>query len=229
MNPSGVITFQEFESLARLEKSEYLRANFPAGAGSFARRSAVYWVGVNDADYLISPRLHGVKARCPAYTSWFSMLQRAICPKFHARSPSYIGVTVCREWLSFMAFRRWWITNHVGGYSLDKDLLGDSRQYGPRTCIFVPTWLNTFTNDCKSVRGDSPLGVDFYKPNMKYRARCEHPFGRHEHLGYFNTADAAHLAWKSRKLEIAEEIKPRIDEIDTRIYPRIVSIIEVAK
>ena len=50
-----------------------------------------------------------------------------------------------------------------------------------------------------------------------------------EHLGLFKTPEAAHLAWKARKLELALELKPKMDEIDLRIYPRIVEIINNAK
>lgn len=229
MNPSRVIAFQEFESLGSLEKSEYLRSNFHSTAASIARRPAAYGYAVNDGDYLVRPRLHGIKVRCPAYSAWAGMLVRVFSEKYHVIYPTYIGVTVCQEWLHFMEFRRWWVANQVDGYCLDKDLLCESREYGPSSCIFVPAWLNAFTSDSKAARGECPIGVDYHKKNQRYRARCRHPFGEHEYLGCFETPAAAHLAWKSRKLEIAKEIKPKIDEIDTRIYPRIVSIIEVAK
>lgn len=41
----------------------------------------------------------------------------------HKKWPSYIGVTVCDEWRSFMKFREWWLENHVDGWQIDKDLL----------------------------------------------------------------------------------------------------------
>ena len=50
-----------------------------------------------------------------------------------------------------------------------------------------------------------------------------------EHLGYFDTPEAAHAAWLKRKLELALELKPKMDEIDLRIYPRVIEIINNSK
>lgn len=35
-----------------------------------------------------------------------------------------------------------------------------------------------------------------------------------------------HTAWLNRKLEIALELKPEMDEIDLRIYPNVIGIIK---
>lgn len=157
------------------------------------------------------------------------MLGRSYDKKFHARMKTYVGVTVCDEWRSFMAFRAWWMENQTSGWALDKDLLGDSREYGPSSCVFVPQWLNNFTNLSYANRGESPIGVSWHISIGKYQAYCHHPFGGHESLGYYNCKHKAHLAWKARKLEIAFELKPEMDKIDLRIYPRVVEIIERAK
>lgn len=224
-----MLSLQEFNALSNIAKSEYLRVNFPVNSFSQTRRRSVFGFGVNNADYMSGPKIDGKKANCPAYVAWRDMIKRSYCPKWHARHPTYIGVSVCEEWHSFLAFRAWWIANQIDGWQLDKDLLGNSREYSPESCIFVPQWLNNFTIDSGAARGNCPIGADWHKSSGKYRARCSRPFGKNEHLGNFTSAEDAHAAWKSRKLEIAEELRPRMDEIDLRIYPRVVEIISRAK
>ncbi|MGL4756216.1 MAG: hypothetical protein ACRCXB_28015 [Aeromonadaceae bacterium] len=181
--------------------------------------------GVNDADYIVCPTVNGKQVMCQAYMAWMNMLNRCYSEKLHASRPTYVGVTVCEEWKSFMAFRAWWLGNQVDGWELDKDLIGDGTVYSPESCIYVPGWLNTFTTDSGASRGDCPIGVRFHKQSGKYQARCSHPFGRHESIGLFSDKLVAGQAWMNRKLEIAEELKPKMDEIDARIYQRVVEII----
>ena len=188
----------------------------------------VHGFGVNDADYAVKPRVNGKQVACPAYRTWANMIQRAYNPKEQEKYPTYIGVKVCEEWRHFMAFRSWWLANNVPGWHLDKDLIGNRKLYSPRTCIFVPDWLNNFTIDSGASRGEWPIGVSWHKLRGRFQANCRHPFGRQEHLGLFDCPEHAHLAWLVRKLEIAAEIKPQMDEIDIRIYPRVVDTIRNA-
>ena len=189
----------------------------------------VYGIGVNDADYVIGPIINGRRVRCPAYRLWGNVLQRCYSEKSHHRNPTYAGVKVCDEWLSFMAFRKWWVENHVDGWQLDKDLLSDNRIYSPEACIFVPSWINHFTVDCGAARGEWPIGVCFDRRRRKFESRCRHPFGKNEFLGYFSAPEAAHAAWLTRKLEIANELKHLMDDIDARIFPRVIEIISRSK
>lgn len=183
-------------------------------------------VGINDADYVVQYRVSGRRLKCPAHMAWANMLDRCYNAKFHSRHPSYIGVTVCDEWLSFMSFRKWWIDNHVDGWHLDKDLLTDGREYSPEACIYVPQWLNKFTLDRALMRGDWPIGVSFHRPTGKFRARCRNPMNpRGYYIGVFADANEAHRAWLKRKLELAKELKDKMDEIDERIYQRVIEII----
>ena len=63
-----------------------------------------------------------------------------------------------------------------------------------------------------------------------FQARCKNPItGAREHLGYFSNSETAHLAWRARKLGLALDLKPRMDEIDQRIYHRVVEIIMKAR
>ena len=179
-------------------------------------------IGVSDADYVVESIINGRRVKCPAYRSWMSMLKRCYSAKYHSRYPTYIGVEVCDEWLTFMAFRKWWVENHVDGWQLDKDLLSDNRIYSPEACIFVPSWLNSFTIDSGAARGELPIGVWFYRRRRKFKSRCRHPLGKNEYLGHFSSPDEAHAAWLARKLEIANELKHLMDDIDARIFPRVI-------
>jgi hypothetical protein len=46
-------------------------------------------------------------ASSPYYLKWRNMLKRCYDPKTQANSPSYIGVTVCKEWHKFSNFKIW--------------------------------------------------------------------------------------------------------------------------
>lgn len=183
--------------------------------------------GINDADYYVTSLLDGKRVLCKAYEAWSSMLKRCYSPKNIKVQPTYRGVIVCDEWRSFMSFRCWWIKNHVDGWSLDKDILSDSRVYSPDTCIYVPQWLNTFTIDCLSSRGAYPVGACKRKHLDRFMSSCRNPeTGNSEYLGDFSSAIDAHRAWINRKLEIAASLKGEMDCIDQRIYKRVVEIIK---
>lgn len=185
-------------------------------------------IGINDADYAVQSVVNGRRSVCPAYQTWYNMLRRAYSAKLHEKRPTYVGVKVAEEWNHFMSFRAWWLGHQVDGWALDKDLLTNSNTYSPDSCIFVPDWLNAFTIDSGASRGEWPIGVSWHKLRGRFQANCRHPFGRPEHLGLFDCPERAHLAWRKRKLEIAAEIKPQMDEIDIRIYPRVVDTIRNA-
>ena len=226
-----MITIQEWKAMSGKEQTLWLEANCKVNWIGRSN-SLVRGVGVNDSPYRIKPAIDGKQVSCPAYEAWRGMFKRAYSNKYHAKQPTYSGVTVCEDWHSFMSFRHWWLESQVDGWELDKDILYDDVVYSPETCIFVPSWLNLFTIDSGSSRGELPIGVDFHKQAGKYRAQCGHPLagGRGRlSLGLFTTPEAAHLAWRTRKLELALELKPKMDEIDQRIYQRVCEIISNAK
>ena len=186
--------------------------------------------GINDAGYVVGRLVSGKMVICSAYTAWSSMIARCYSKKFQIKNPTYIGVTVCEEWRSFMKFREWWLENHIDGWHLDKDILTDNRQYSPDNCLYVPAWLNSFTADSKAIRGEFPIGVDYHNGSGSFRSGCRNPIsGRREDITGFKTPEAAHLAWRARKLEYASQMKNEMDAIDARIYPRVVEIISRAR
>jgi hypothetical protein len=177
----------------------------------------VHGVGINDANYAVSPRgPDGKQVLCPYYDAWKGMLERAYCPKFHARYPTYTGVTVCKEWHSFMAFRAWMEAQDWLGKQLDKDIIAPGNKvYSPDTCAFVSPAINTLLLDCGAARGEWPIGVAWHKLARKFRAQIA-ATGRTKHLGLFTCPHEAHMAWRKAKLRLIREAAREQD--DPRIY-----------
>ena len=216
------------ENMTNIELSLHIEANYPI-SGRGGPRKPWYGVGVNDADYATQPMVNGVQLCEPAYRAWVSMLRRAYGKSTQKIRPTYVGVTVCKEWHSFSAFRAWWLANYRDGWHLDKDLLVvGNREYGPSACVYIPSLINTFTIDCGASRGEFPIGVCLRKTG-RYQSSCCNPItGKQHTIGYFTTPEAAHDAWLRYKLELADQLKPDMDAIDKRIYPNVVKIIKAA-
>lgn len=224
-----MITLQEWNEMSGKEQTLWLEEN--CKVNGFGRpRNPLFGVGINDSNYCTGPIIDGKQIRCPAYKSWRGIITRSYSAKEHARHPTYSGVAVCSRWHSFMNFRCWWIDHQVDGYQIDKDLLSNDGVYSPENCIFVPAWLNNFTIDRGAARGELPIGVSFNNVNGRFVAHCSNPStGKQENVGYFDKKESAHIAWRARKLELALELKPKMDEIDPRIYPRVCEIINNAR
>ena len=225
-----MITMQEWKAMNGKEQMIWLEENTELSGRYESRMGLVQGVGINDAPYCTKPVVDGKKVVCPAYMAWNNMLTRAYSTKYHAKHPTYSGVTVCDDWHLFMSFREWWLGNYADGFALDKDILSDDGVYSPETSIFVPAWLNLFTTDSGAARGDCQIGVYFERRRGRFVALCRNPMSKkQEYLGLFDTPEAAHLAWRTRKLELALELKPKMDSIDQRIYDRVVEIIMKAR
>lgn len=184
-----------------------------------------YGVGINDADYVTSKRNYlgagrepsGRKQRttvweCPYYRKWTGMLRRCYYKACQDKQPTYIGCSVCEEWLTFSNFRKWMITQDWQGNELDKDLLIQGNKiYSPTTCVFVDLKVNNFTKINMNYRGDLLLGVSIHSQVKKFAATCNNPFKkdgdtRTNYLGLYLSETSAHLAWKKRKHQYACEL-----------------------
>jgi hypothetical protein len=200
--------------------------SIPSSKQSASNRKTTHGVGINDAPFVTKLRINGKNSVHPALIAWQSMIKRAYSSKFHETDQSYIGVSVCEMWHKFSSFLPWWKDNHVEGWELDKDILSDARHYCPASCLYIPSWLNMFINDHRAARGEWPIGA-YKRPSGRFGAHCNNTVsGKCEWLGTYDCPEVAHLAWKARKLEIADELKVRMDEIDPRIHPRVRQIIE---
>lgn len=203
----------------------------PVNNRAKSKRGLVLGVGINDADYLTEIRVDGKRVVCPAYRAWKHILRRCYCEIFLMENKTYREVSVCDEWHIFSNFREWFDKNHVDGWQIDKDILTPSKVYGPSTCIYVPRWLNNFTEDHRGARGPYKIGVSWHAKAGAFLAACSNPLSnrRSGYIGLYDAEEEAHLAWLAKKKEIALILKPKMDEIDERIYPRVVQIIEELK
>ena len=192
----------------------------------------VYGVGVNDLGYRVrvyeelpkngGKRVRKTVFRCKYYTVWVDMLTRCYSEKYLERNQSYIGTSVCSEWLSATTFRKWMEQQDWHGKCLDKDIIvPGSKLYSPDTCAFVLQATNLFVIARDACRGGCPIGVHLYKRTGKYCAQCGNPFtGKREHLGHFSTPEEAHEAWRKRKHELAQLVA------DTESDPRVVEALK---
>lgn len=217
------LSLEQFGKLTSLKKHEYVKT-FQRGRAQ-KPSVLVYGHGIVDTKYPVRPLLEGGRIIDPAYQCWSGMLERVFSEKFHSKNRTYIGVGLCDSWFSLREFTRWWEVNQIDGWHLDKDLLGVSRTYSPDSCLFVPAWLNNLTASHRSGRGDCPIGVSKFRDSFQAKVCVD---GATVWLGCFGTELEAHQAWKSRKLEIALSKKQSMDDIDDRIYTRVVEIIEGA-
>jgi hypothetical protein len=168
----------------------------------------VYGAGLNDANYTLRTTIGGKIVRCPFYVAWQNMLKRCYSKKTQEKRPTYIGCSVCEDWLVFSNFKTWMERQSWQGKELDKDIIKSGNKiYSAEFCVFVNSVTNSFLLDCRASRGDWPLGVYWQKKAGKYRTRCCNPFTKkQEHLGYFDCPNLAHETWKKRKHELALQL-----------------------
>ena len=123
----------------------------------------VHGVGISDVSTCL-PKKRGQRVADPkpAYLAWSGMLQRCYGKRRLARFPTYEGCSVCKSWITFSNFEKWYNKNYVSGFALDKDLLKPhNKVYGPKTCAYVPQHINKLFNSVsRVVRKNRPhLGV----------------------------------------------------------------------
>jgi hypothetical protein len=170
----------------------------PASKRSLALRKPIYGIGTNDADYMVDPRIDGKRGRCPIYRVWKSMLERCYSEKRQAKCPTYIGCTVCKEWLTFSNFRRWMVNQDWQGKQLDKDILVKGNKiYSAETCCFVTQAVNMIESRAKHYKFISPVGenVDVYnlsefcRTNGLHQSHMSqvHLGRRKQHKGWLST------------------------------------------
>lgn len=141
----------------------------------------------------------------PVYVAWQSMLQRCYCLKYHTRNPTYVGCTVAEEWLCYQNFADWFEQQcREDDWQLDKDLLVENNKiYGPETCVFVPSAVNSLFIDAGAARGAYPIGVS--RDGNGYVARLRKR-NKREYLGYFSTVRQAQAAYSKAKIDHVLEL-----------------------
>lgn len=146
-----------------------------------------------------------------AYNKWNNMLIRCYDEGYLSQKPTYIGCSVCDEWLNFQNFADWFYDNYPDDgdtYCLDKDfkVIGN-KIYSPETCIFIPNSINCFLTDNGACRGKYMIGASLPKRSNKFKAYCHNPFtGSRGYIAYSETEHGAHMLWRARKSEFAHEL-----------------------
>ena len=118
------------------------------------------------------------------YMRWSSMWYRV-----DSRKSSYEEVNIHDSWVLYSNFKVWWEEHYVEGYHLDKDLLskdGES-EYGPDTCCFLPSHLNTTLS---GMRYTDRLTGTVPTKNGTYAT-----VSQSEHYGTYKSELDAHLVW----------------------------------
>ena len=179
--------------------------------------------GVNDNTY---PAKVGGKIT-KEYDLWKNMLRRCFSDKYQFKQPTYIGCNVSDNFLNYTYFHEW-CHKQIGfdkcGWQLDKDILiRGNKTYGESTCVFAPKEINMFFVDSGATRGKYPVGVSFHKSVGKYEAKCL-VNGKRKFLGYFDTPEAAFLAYKPFKEALCKQLALKWQsEIDPRVFNAMMS------
>lgn len=149
--------------------------------------------------------LTGVSGTRP-YSVWRNILKRCYT-HYKCHQPSYDGCSIVPEWLLYSTFKKWFDTNYISGYQLDKDLLvNGNKVYSPETCCFVPQEINKLLINRKRHRGDFYVGVSRYQQKewVRFVAHISKS-GTLVSLGYFLTPEEAFQAYKSAKERYVKE------------------------
>lgn len=144
------------------------------------------------------------------YTKWIFMIERCYDPRCQKNRPSYIGCTVIKEWHNFQNFAKWYEDNYYKipneTMGIDKDILVKGNKiYSPKTCVFVPTRINSLFVKCDVKRGNYPIGVIFIKDRNNYKSQCRD--GKEKtFLGYYSTSKEAFNVYKIYKEKLIKQI-----------------------
>lgn len=140
------------------------------------------------------------------------MLMRCYNAEVQEKYPTYIGCSVSEEWHRLSEFKSWWLkSNYKTGLHLDKDITNKQNKiYGPDSCSFVSSRVNSLITDAVAARGKWPVGVSFDTHANKFKAYLSID-GKYKHLGLFSTPEAAFSVYKvAKEVEIkrvaAEEL-----------------------
>lgn len=147
-------------------------------------------VGNNDLTYIGNEKV---------YLKWTNMLRRCYSSNYQSKKPTYIGCTVCDEWLTFSNFKKWYDLNNRVGMQMDKDVLvRGNKIYGPQFCRFVPSQINNLLLDSGANRGKYKQGVSWDNGAQKFKAQISRDAGP-KHIGLFDTEQEAFDAYKIKK------------------------------
>ena len=168
--------------------------------------------------------LHGVgifdgfsKRKSKFFSEWSWMITRCYSEWFAKKQPNYSLCSVCKDWLLYSNFEKWFEEHYVEGWELDKDILVKKNTiYSPDTCCFVPKEINNLFVNCNKKNRKYPIGVS--KNNSKYLAYlCRN--GKQELVGCYSTKEDAFNAYKIEKEKHIQQIANKWkDKLEPRVY-----------
>lgn len=175
-------------------------------SGTKKPQKKLFGVGIND-----DSEIHTCNIEPVAYRKWRTMLARCYSKNYQVHQPTYIGCSVCEDWLLYSNFKKWHEEHYMDGYELDKDLLfRNNKIYSPNTCCYVPKEINTLLLSCRGARGDTPIGVHrkVGGNGVKYHAAMSNYINgrRVSYLGSFDTPEEAFSVYKSAKEKRIKEV-----------------------
>lgn len=169
--------------------------------------SGVGYLGCSDAD-----------SNSASYSRWKNMLHRCYDKNVQKNQPSYKGAYVCKEWLNYSNYRKWFNEHYyqVGDEQSDCDkdiLIKGNRCYSPSTVCVVPHSINTLFTYKQRSEAELLPGVWYEKDKNKYRAGLAF-CGKKIKIGTFDTEEEAFNAYKEYKekfiKDMAEKYKNKI-------------------
>lgn len=171
-------------------------------------KNKVQSVGVNDTYGLSNTKVHKL---------WLGMLERCYSKSRQVKTPTYIGCSVCDEWLLFSNFKRWFDEHYVEGWHLDKDILvKGNKVYSPETCCFVPQEINGLLSKRQRFRGNYPIGVR--KNYSTFVAECQVGNGRLKYYGFSTPEDAFEVYKQTKERHIKDVANKWRGKISDSVY-----------
>lgn len=163
----------------------------------------------------ISEVVDGVKVQRKEYSQWLGMVNRVKGKKY------YDGVIVSDNFKSYDWYLDWakqqkgFLNLETCGrlWAIDKDIVGDGTIYSEDVCVFVPAEINNMFR--RSFKHDLPEGVFKEKRKKKFKSAIS-KFGKHIHLGYFDSVEEAHQVYLVERLvyvnQLIEKYQHRLDD-----------------
>lgn len=176
--------------------------------------SKFYGIGINDYKGNISFKGKHIKS----YRTWKNILLRCYSEKSYEKNPTYKNCTICEEWKSFSNFKEWYDKNYPAKFSettgiqfeLDKDLLCEkNKEYGPKTCIFLPVKINRFISIKYKNNTSGYTGVVWRKDIKKWHVQTnDFDTNKRRHFGNFEKIEDANNKYiEVRALEVLKAKK----------------------
>lgn len=178
----------------------------------------------------ITGELNEGECKDKPYRLWVGMLDRCYNEQYHKKHNTYIGCSVCDEWLYYPNFKKWIISQknyssmkaNPNEWNIDKDILiKNNKIYSPDTCCIVPKSINLLLVNNEAKRGEYPVGVCMTKDGIV--ASINNPYIPQKtiRLGTFkNVADAFKKYKETKEMYIKQVANDayKNGDIDKRCY-----------